>query len=276
MKDELTLLTVTNAHLFQRLVNADQHGFIAGTITLSKSDEASKLVEGDEYMLHYSRGNLVIDASGGLSGKPEDYGQGNLDVLMRQSSWTGVETKGFMTCRLIPLTENDTHQDYLIYGAFKQPILERKDPIGDFYKLGSAGIEIVPSPISSRGNNLCTLMRAPIWELGTKPRRTHTIEPHPTLLFKELVKSSELKIDFFLGIKTAKEISDWVDKNNVVNKDLFSTRNLDAEFYSMLAHMRQNANLPERTHVTDIGDHIRRSKAMSVAIKAKHSNAFDI
>ena len=187
MKDDLTLLTVTNAHLFQRLVNSSQNGFIAGTITLSKSDRASQLVEGEEYMLHNSRGNLVIDASGGLSGKPEDYGQGNLDSLIRQNCWTGVETNGFMTCRLIPLTENDTHQDYLIYGAFKHPILEKKDPIGDFYKLSGAGVEIVPSPISSRGNNLCTLMRAPIWELGTKPRRTHTIEPHPTLLFLSLI-----------------------------------------------------------------------------------------
>lgn len=278
MENDLTLLTVTNAHLFQRLVNGNQHGFIAGTITLSKSDEVSKLVEGDEYMLHHSRGSLVIDASGGLSGKPEDYEQNNLDGLMRQNCWTGVETKGFMTCRLIPLTENDTHQDYLIYGAFKQPMLETKDPIGDFYKLNSAGITIIPPPISSRGNNLCTLMRAPIWELGTRPGRKHGIAPQPTVLFKEMTKASELKIDYFLGLKTEEEISDWVEKNNVVNKDVFSVRNLDPDFYETLVHMRKNANLPERSQATDIAVHLRTSKAISAAVRAKHkhSSSLDI
>lgn len=276
MKDDLTLLTVTNAHLFQRLVNAEQHGFIAGTITLSKSDEVSKLVEGEEYMLHYSRGNLVIDASGGLSGKPEDYEKNNIDMLMTQNCWTGVETEGFMTCRLIPLTESETHQDYLIYGAFKHPLFEKKDPVGDFYKLNSAGITIIPPPISSRGNNLCTLMRAPVWELGTRPGRKHLIAPEPTVLFKEMTKASELKIDYFMGLKTAEEISDWAEKNNVVNKHIFSIRKLDPDFYATLVHMRQNANLPERSQVTDIAVHMRISKAISAAVRAKHSSSLDI
>lgn len=266
MNDKINKISATHAHLFQRITNCNGFGFIAGTITLDRAS-SSTLQEGPEYIVGLLNGRLVLIPNE-LDGVPEDYACSDLTQLFRAPIWTGIETPGFTTCRLIPISGDEQQQDFLIYGAFKQAPFAKKDPCGDFYILGKNGIEMTPPPASSMGHQATTLMRLPIWQIGTQPGKTFSIEPTSSSLFNELNIARKMKIDFFDGKITEEEINAYVKQNKIVNDDLFKVRGLgyDKDYYKILSSMAATGNYKEPTRITDLETYKQRNKVMREAI----------
>jgi hypothetical protein len=265
---------IEHAHLFQRVVNPAGHGFVSGTITLNKKG-SEFIQEGIEYIFG-NNGGFIVDGNYKLNGKPSYYEQGCIGSHLSDECWTGIETPGVSACRLIPIAENDTQRAFLIYGAFTSAPFDKKLDTGDFFEINDGFLRMTAPPVSTMGQTADTLMRLPIWKIGTHPGVAFAIEPTSTTLFNELRESNRLKLDFFTGKIDHEYIAKRLEGRTIHNPDLYSVgslnkgtyiSSLNKEFFQTLAIMDEKGELKAKERITDIDEVKRSNKAMRQAIK---------
>lgn len=264
----MSKIKATFAHLFQRVTRNDGAGFVIGTMTFDRASSA-RLVEGAEYVFGLVSGQLWLGGECIQSDKPEDYDRSDIGSLLRQQIWTGIENRGFMSCRLIPLSGNDHLQDFLVYGAFKHPPFVDDAASGSFFALTDDGFSKIAPPVSSVGENATTLLRLPLWRIGTQAGKTFAVEPTATVLFSEQDAARKLKIQFFDGAISEADIQSYVESNNIVNRDIFSVRGygFDRDFYACLSFLSAQGRCEAYERITDAATFQRRGVAMEDAIR---------
>ena len=265
----MSKIKATFAHLFQRVTRNDGAGFIIGTMTFDRASSAW-LVEGAEYMFGFVGGQLWLGGECIQSDKPEEYDQSDINSLLRQQIWTGIENRGFMGCRLIPLSGNDHLQDFLFYGAFKHPPFVDDSASDCFFALTSDGFSKIAPPAPTVGENANTLLRLPFWRLGTHAGKSFAIEPTATTLFNEQEIARKLKIQFFDGAISETDIQSFAESNKVVNRDIFSVKGygFDRELYACLSFLSAQGRYEGYERITDAATCQQRSAAMKDAIAA--------
>lgn len=270
---------VRHAHLFQRIVNSDGRGFISGTITLDKNS-SEFIQEGTEYLFG-NNGGFIVDGNYKLNGKPEYYEQGCIGSHLSHECWTSIGTPGVSACRFIPIAENDTQRAFLIYGAFTSAPFDKKLDTGDFFELNDGILRMTEPPISTMGQTADTLMRLPIWKVGSHPGVVFAIEPTSTTLFNELRESTRLKLDFFTGKINHEYIAKRLEGRAIHNPDLYSVGSfnkgtyistLNKEFFQTLAIMDEKGEFKAKERITDIDEVKRSNKAMRQALKSVHES----
>ncbi len=264
----MSKIKATFAHLFQRVTSHSGEGFVVGTMTLERASSAG-LVEGAEYVFGLVGDQLWLGGECIQSKKPEEYDRSDINSLLRQQIWTGIENRGFMSCRLIPLSGDEHQQDFLVYGAFKRPPFVDDAASDSFFALTSDGFSKIVPPASSVGENATTLLRLPLWRLGTQADKLFAIEPTATTLFNEQETARKLKIQFFDGAISEADIQSYVESNNIVNRDIFSVRGygFDREFYACLSFLSAQGRYEAYGRITDAATCQRRGIAMEDAIQ---------
>lgn len=264
----MSKIKATFAHLFQRVTSHRGNGFVVGTMTLDRASSA-ELVEGAEYVFGLVGGQLRLGGECIQSDKPEEYDQSDINSLLHQQIWTGIENPGFMSCRLIPISGNDHLQDFLVYGAFKQAPFVDDAASDSFFELTCDGLSKIAPPVSTAGENATTLLRLPFWRLGTQAGKTFAVEPTATVLFNEQQVARKLKIQFFDGAISEADIQSFVESNNIVNRYIFTVRgySFDREFYACLSYLSAQGRYEPYERITDAATSQRRDAAMRDAMR---------